>query len=1251
MGERMRSHDWRKTPLGPLDGWPQPLKTLLSVMLGSNQPMFVVWGAERTLLYNDAYAEILAGKHPSALGRDFLETWSEIRTDLVPIVEKAYGGHPVHMDDIALVMLRKGYPEETHFSFSYTPVRDAGGQVAGFFCPCLEITGKVLSDRHRAFRLSLEERLRELADPLEMVSIASEGLGRHLNVGQVAYAEVEASGDSVWVEREWNVGSMSSVAGRHRLADYGPAFAADLKSGQKVAIADVREDPRTSSVEALAAFGQNSIVSFLNVPVVKAGRLVAILAIHNDVPRPWSADEISLVEEFSERIWAAVEQARAEALLQQTSQRLNTLLDNASVSIFLMDGEHRCLYMNPAAEKLTGYTLSETRGSHLHDIIHHTRPDGSPYPSHECPIDGVSPAAGRQAGEEVFVHKSGRFIPVAFTASPLRYEAGAPIGTIIDVQDMTERKAAEAELEASRAQLEASLFQAERKAAEMRAVLESMPDAVYIGGTEGITLANQPALDQLGFSDLSELNRHVATLAEEIQTRDIATGVQISVEDQAFTRAFAGERVVQDVRVRHLGSGEDRIVRCAAAPVVIDGEVIAAVAVNTDITEAKRAEAELRESEEQLRLATEAGEIGLWDLDVTTDTLFWPARVKAMFGISADAPATMRDFYAGLHPEDRERVTVAFAAGIDPEQRAQYNVEYRVIGKEDGVVRWVAAKGRGIFSEAGRCVRMIGTAIDITAQRETEAALRESEARVRALTDNLPAGMVYQIATGRDGRDRRFLYISQSHEKLTGVPAEAVMANPAIAYDLILPEYRELLAKAEAEAVRTDSPFDVEARFRRADGEVRWCRILSAPRRQADGSTIWDGIQIDTTEQKAAEASLRKLNETLESRVSERTAELEKAHEQLRQSQKLEAMGTLTGGVSHDFNNLLSPIIGSLDLLHRKGVGTQRERRLIDGALQSAERARVLVQRLLAFARRQPLQPKPVDLGNLVSGMADLIASTSGPNVKVVVDLAEALPHAVGDPNQIEMAILNLAVNARDAMEGGGTLTISAAEVSVGVGHEAGLSAGRYVRLSVADTGIGMDQTTASRAIEPFFSTKGVGRGTGLGLSMVHGLASQLGGVLRIKSRPGEGTNVEIWLPASADKAGEAPLVESDAIHSAAGTVLLVDDEDLVRISTADMLTDLGYEVVEASSAQEALRLIGTGLHVDKVVTDHLMPGMTGTELAWELRAQSRDLPVLLVSGYAEFEGIDPDLPRLVKPFRQSDLAARLRELDQTAIS
>jgi PAS domain S-box-containing protein len=597
---------------------------------------------------------------------------------------------------------------------------------------------------------------------------------------------------------------------------------------------------------------------------------------------------------------------------------------------------------------------------------------------------------------------------------------------------------------------------------------------------------------------------------------------------RAATILRAGETlVVRDV-TSELASDDGRemfqsiaIESIICCPLIKDGRLEAMMAVHQDqardwkpdeITLVKEvvercwahvrrigAESRLRESEERLRLAADNAELGFWDVNVPNDTLIWSPCTKAMFGISADRPVTMRDFFDGLHPEDRERTAAAYRAAADPDRRALYDVEYRAVGKEDGVVRWVAAKGRGIFDASGICLRIAGTAVNVTAR-------------------------------------------------------------------------------------------------------------------------------------KAAEEALRDLNLNLEVRVATEIKEREKAQEALRHSQKMEAMGQLTGGVAHDFNNLLTPIVGSLDLLQRKGIGGEREQRLIGAAIQSAERATILVQRLLAFARRQPLQLVAVDIGKLVTGMAGLMSSTTGPTIKVVIEIPEELPSATADPNQLEMAILNLAVNARDAMPEGGVLSISASLEDVGPGHRFGLPPARYVRLAVADTGGGMDEATLARAVEPFYSTKGVGKGTGLGLSMVHGLASQLGGAIEIRSRPGHGTIVDLWLPESAvvPEANIVPMRNVSPLKS--GTALVVDDEAVVRMSTTEMLIDLGYAVVEASSGEEAMLLIEQGTRFDVLVTDHLMPGMSGTALAAAVRSLRPEMPVLVVSGYAKVEEIDPSFPRLAKP-------------------
>ena len=393
---------------------------------------------------------------------------------------------------------------------------------------------------------------------------------------------------------------------------------------------------------------------------------------------------------------------------------------------------------------------------------------------------------------------------------------------------------------------------------------------------------------------------------------------------------------------------------------------------------------------------------------------------------------------------------------------------------------------------------------------------------------------------------------------------------------------------------------------------------------------------------------LNQLAADLEQRVEERTAEHGAAVAQLHEAQKLETLGQLTGGVAHDFNNLLTPITGALDLLQKKyGESDPRSGRLLNNALQAADRAKTLLQRLLGFARRQSLMTKPVDIASLLSGMRDLISSAVGPTIEVRLRCDAGLPAAFADPNQLELAILNLAVNARDAMPDGGPLTVLAEQVAMGPRSAPKLTPGLYVRLSVIDAGCGMDADTLTRAIEPFYSTKEFGRGTGLGLSMVHGLAAQLGGGFDLTSAPGEGTRVDLYLPVANEAAAKDPRSATEPVKAIGRhlSVLLVDDEDLVRAATAEMIRDLGHSVAEADGALEALGRLDGGFKADVVVTDYMMPGMDGGALSRRIAETHPDIAVLLITGYTGPTNDVMHLPRLAKPFGQSEIAAALANL------
>jgi PAS domain S-box-containing protein len=374
--------------------------------------------------------------------------------------------------------------------------------------------------------------------------------------------------------------------------------------------------------------------------------------------------------------------------------------------------------------------------------------------------------------------------------------------------------------------------------------------------------------------------------------------------------------------------------------------------------------------------------------------------------------------------------------------------------------------------------------------------------------------------------------------------------------------------------------------------------------------------------------------------------QLADAQSRIHEMAKLETLGQLTGGVAHDFNNLLTPIVGALDALHRKYGGDARARRLITGALEASERATTLVQRLLSFARRQHLEARPIDIGDLIRGIEDLLRRSIGSHVEVAVTIESNLRPAKIDPNQLELAVLNLAVNASDAMSGGGKLSIEVGQRRLGKGDIADLPPGDYVRLAVNDTGTGMDDATIQRAIEPFYTTKGPGKGTGLGLSMVHGLAAQSGGALRLKSSPGKGTAAEIWLPAYDGEADPLLISRPELTWQPRKTViLLVDDEDVVRRATADMLREIGHEVVEAPSATTALKLIDERSDIELIMTDYLMPGIRGSELIEKARDVRPGLKALLITGYARMTAEQPGVVRLSKPFRASDLAREVAKM------
>jgi PAS domain S-box-containing protein len=1212
------------------------------------------------------------------------------------------------------------------------------GAIHAWLGTAIDVEDARASEERQRALVELSDHLRDIDDPKEIAWAGAAAVGRSLGLVRAGYAIVD--GDTAIIERDWvSSPEQRSSIGSYRISEWG-AYLAPLSRNQTVTVDDVETDPQTAEAkDGWLAWGIRAVAF---VPLMRDGRLVAYMFLHSESRRSWTAEETDFIRNVSDRIWTAIWRNRATRDLVESEARFRAVQETSIDGFMMLEAvrddqgqlvDFRWIYANEAAEQIIGKPRTWFVGRRLLEEMPSNRDEGLFDAYAGVVVSGrpwVSEITYRH--EEVNVH-------IRLAA------AKAGDGFAVTFSDLSERQRVEERLRESEAA-------ARRTSALLDLLVETAPDPIWTKDEQGrFVLVNsaaarvigRPREELTGLRNSDLLPADLAAFYDSEDERVLKQAAIVDVEETVHDHTRAELRTYLSTKVPLRSSS---------------GSVIGILGIARDITERKAIEARLRESSERVQLALDAGAIvGTWVWDVPADRFTADERFACSFGLDAElcrSGLPLEKVMTSIHEDDRSRVAAAVAEALG--RGGPYHCEYRV--RQDGTFRWIEANGRVELGGDGQPLRFPGVLLDIEERRAAEA---ERDRAVRLLHTFIEAvpGVVY--AKDREGR---MLMANRGTTELIGKSPEEYLGKTDAEF-LDDKGQAEIVMANDRRIMESGEPHQVEEDVRLSNGSPATWLSTKAPLRNEAGEVIGlIGTSIDISERKrieaalwASEEKLRGLNETLEHRVAETTAErdrvwrnsrdllavmgfdgylkainpaweatlgfdeatllalpfweqvhpddhaavgalverlrngeaiarfedrlrhadgswrwiawslvpegevfyasgrdvtaekvaaieLEQVQEALRQSQKLESMGQLTGGVAHDFNNLLMPIIGGLDMLQRR-ITDERSRRLIDGALQSAERAKTLVQRLLAFARRQPLQPTSVDLPQLVEGMADLVASTSGPRVKVVVDVNPELPPVKADPNQLEMAILNLAVNARDAMPDGGQLTIAARDEILGSRHRSKLPVGHYVRLSVSDTGIGMDEATLARAIEPFFSTKGIGKGTGLGLSMAHGLAAQLGGALTIQSKPGVGTSVELWLPVALARAQREEGAQDVVRISAVGTALLIDDEDIVRASTADMLAEIGYAVIETSSAEEALELLDGGLVPDVVITDHLMPGMTGADLARVLRERRHGIPVLIISGYAEDDGIAPDLPRLTKPFRQGELATSLAKL------
>jgi PAS domain S-box-containing protein len=643
------------------------------------------------------------------------------------------------------------------------------------------------------------------------------------------------------------------------------------------------------------------------------------------------------------------------------------------------------------------------------------------------------------------------------------------------------------------------------------------------------------------------------------------------------------------------------------------------------VTEQRIAERSIRESEARFRRIANQAPVLMWvtRLDRTRD--FVNDAYMEYLGTSDREVARTYDWHDGIHPEDVERIV---AESIKGEARLEaFTLEGR-FRRGDGSYRWLRSTSSPRFGPDGEHIGFIGTATDITLAKEAELELRTSvdertrelalsEARFRAVFDTVLEVLVLMQPDGTIVELNR----KQAPWRATNARGSVGKKIWEAATLMLYPQHVELMKNA-VKAAAAGELFEQEVRLEREGAPTTHLDVSVQPVHGPEGKVIYLLFEArDITDLKAAQ-------------------------EQLRQSQKMEALGQLTGGIAHDFNNLLTVVVGGLDIISKRAEDAKLKR-YAENALGAAERGARLTAQLLAFSRVQRLEVRPTFVAPLIQNMRPLLRNVLGPGITKEFDLDEAMMPVMADPTQLEVAILNLAINARDAMPDGGVLTFSTKPVKVA--GDPDLEDGDYIELMISDTGSGMPAEVSERAFEPFFTTKEVGKGTGLGLSMVYGMARQSGGAARIQSRPGEGTSVKLLFRRSqgvltAEASAAADRAQAEPERPSA-SVLVIDDDPDVRAFIVAALDEQGYRVREASDGREGLAELDRE-KPDLVIVDFIMPGMSGADIARKIRSRLPDQRILFVSGYSETEAVKrtaPDAPLLTKPFRADALHKAVR--------
>lgn len=1333
----IKDFDWASTSIGPPETWPDSLKTAVRIMLTSQQPIWIGWGDDLTFLYNDPYKSIIGGKHPRALGQPTRVVWHEIWNDIAPLLTKAMSGSEgTYVEAQLLIMERNGFPEETYYTFSYSPIPDADGLPAGIFCANTDDTQRVISERQLSLLRELASRAAEARSVGEACERSAAAIATDLR--DLPFAMIYLIDSQEQVAR---LAATSGIARDH--AGVMPQLALDGSAAWPIAEAQASRDgvlvqnlKPMFGVDFPSGGWRQAPEQAVVLPILAAGDGLAGFLIAGLSPvRLYDERYTSFLGLVSAQITAAINNAQAYEDERRRAEALAEI-DRAKTTFF----------SNVSHEFRTPLTLM------------------------------LSPL------EELLSEAAGQLLPGQRSLADIAHRNGQRllklVNTLLDFARIEAGRVSAAfepvDLVALTSDL-ASNFRSAVEKAGLRLVIETqaLPQPIHVDRDMWEKIVLNLLSNAFKFTFAGEIGVSIKASADgahaEVAVRDTGTGIPAPALSHIFERfqrvegargrSFEGSGIglalVRELVKQHGGqiSVESQVERGTTFTVALPfgTEHLPAEQIRagkSSVPSSVRAQAYLDEamgwlegggvderpdpsSSEDLGFAAPAVAGQRQRILLADDNADMREYVRRLLTPLYDVEA-VEDGQAALEAAWRRRpdlvlsdimmprldgINLLNALRSDEELKSlpviflsarageEAKVEGLQIGADDYLVKPFSAR---------ELLARVAANLELSATRSERAARLEEEAHVLELLNK-----VGSTVAGELNLDRAVQIVTDAATELTGAAFGSFFYNvindrgesymlytlsgaPREAFSQFpMPRNTAVFAPTFSgdAIVRSDDILE-DPRYGKSDpyygmpkghlpvrsylaapvvsrsGEVlgglffghpergifdeRAERLIAGIAAQAataiDTARLFQAAESELVERRRAEAALQALNATLEQRVLEEVQERTKAEEQLRQVQKMEAVGQLTGGIAHDFNNMLAVIIAGLNLMQRKlAKGEVDVDRFLDAAVDAAQRAAGLTQRLLAFSRQQPLAPVTFDPNRMIAGMADLLARTLGETTSLETVLTAGVWQVRADPGQLENAVLNLCVNGRDAMPDGGKLTLETSNAYVDeiAAKAYAIPSGQYVMIAVADNGSGMSEEVMAKAFDPFFTTKGIGKGTGLGLSQVYGFVRQSGGHVRIYSEIDVGTTVKIYLPRHRGEAGP-DFVRRTPIASYRGqkteVILVVEDEERVRGISVEALRDLGYTVIGAANPREALQLLDGGLSVVLLFTDVVMPAMSGHELAVQARERIPGLKVLYTTGYTRnaivHNGIlDPGTNLLPKPFSIDELATKVREV------